>query len=272
MSNLGKTACFYCMVLGASLAIALFLAPLIGAYALPIVMMTPMVAVLIMKLVITRDGYSRSGWSDLGLGSLGVRTWGLAFGLPFLILLVSYGAVWMLGLAGLGLPQDPIDFLLSAAISFLMGLVLCLGEEIGWRGYLLPKLLPYGRTIAMVTTGLLQALWHVPFLVFTTVYHGDGDALLTVPLFITTMTAAGILFGYLRVAGNSTWPAVIAHSVFNSYWTMFNAVTLGGTPLALEYLAGESGLLTLAGVGISAWILLRHLDARQPDARGAVAG
>ncbi|MEO6012723.1 MAG: CPBP family intramembrane glutamic endopeptidase [Devosia sp.] len=264
MSNVTKIVIFYAMALGASLTIALFLVPIIGAYALPIVMMTPLASVLIMKLIVTREGYRRAGWSDLGLGTLGLRVWELAFGLPFMVLLISYGIVWAIGIAGVSLPADPIDFLLNVAISFFMGLVLCLGEEIGWRGYLLPKLLPYGRTFAMVVTGLLQALWHVPFLVFTTVYHGEGNALLTVPLFVMTMTIAGILFGYLRIAGKSTWPAAIAHSIFNSYWTMFNALTVAASPLAFEYLAGESGVLTLIGVIVSASFLIRRLDTRYP--------
>ena len=125
----------------------------------------------------------------------------------------------------------------------------------------------------MIVTGFMQALWHVPFIIFTTAYHSDGNVWLIVPLFIATMTVAGLLFGYFRVASGSVWPPVIAHSIFNSYWTMFNAVTIAASPLALEYLAGESGVLTLIGVSVSAWVLIRRLDGRRTAVQSSrVAG
>jgi membrane protease YdiL (CAAX protease family) len=262
MNNYAKASIFYAMTLGQSLAAALFLAPIIGAYSLPVVMMTPLISVLIMKLLVTREGFRRGGWADLGLSTMGLKSWGLALGLPFLILLVSYGAVWMLGLAGVGVPQNLIDVLLNALINLGMGLVLCVGEETGWRGYLLPKLTGLGLKPALLLSGLLQGLWHVPFIIFTTVYHSDGNQWLVVPLFISTMSVAGVLFGYLRVKSGSTWPAVLGHAIFNTYWTLFNAVTIGATALATEYLAGETGLFTLIGVIVSAAILVRQLEGR----------
>jgi membrane protease YdiL (CAAX protease family) len=147
-------------------------------------------------------------------------------------------------------------FILNAGVT----LVFCLGEEIGWRGYLLPKLTALGLRPALLVSGLLQAIWHVPFIVFTAFYHGDGNAWIVVPLFLTTMTIAGVLFGYIRLASGSVWPPVIAHGMFNVYWTMFNAITVASSPLAYEYLAGESGLLTLAAVVLSAWILIRRME------------
>jgi uncharacterized protein len=262
MNNYAKASIFYAMTLAQSVTIALFLTPILGSYSLPVVMMTPLVSVLIMKLVITREGYHRGGWADLGLSTIGLKTWGLALGLPFLILLVSYGAVWMLGLAGVGVPQNVADVLLSALINLGAALVLCVGEETGWRGYLFPKLMGLGLKPALLLSGLLQGLWHVPFIVFTTVYHSDGNPWLVIPLFISTMSVAGVLFGYLRVKSGSTWPAVVAHAIFNTYWTLFNAVTIGATALATEYLAGETGLFTLVGIIVSATILVRQLEGR----------
>ena len=45
----------------------------------------------------------------------------------------------------------------------LMGLVQCLGEEAGWRGYLLPKLLEFMKPWkAVLLTGVIWGLWHAP--------------------------------------------------------------------------------------------------------------
>jgi uncharacterized protein len=261
MSPLVKATIFYALTLGQSLGIALFLTPIFGEITLLAVMMTPLVSVLVMKLVVTREGWRREGWSDLGLQRLGLRQMAIAIALPIVVLAAAYGIVWATGVAqfnSAGLSNwGPWDrFVLNLSVA----LVVCFGEEIGWRGYLLPKLMPLGHRTALLLSGLLQAIWHVPFIVFTVYYHGDGNAWIVVPLFLATMSVAGVLFGYLRLASGSVWPAVIAHAVVNVYWSMFNAVTLTDTPLAYEYLAGESGILTLTGVAIAAVWLIRRME------------
>jgi hypothetical protein len=73
----------------------------------------------------------------------------------------------------------------------------------------------------------------------------------------------------LRIVGKSTWLAVIAHGVFNWWWNLFMAFTLATSPLAFEYLAGESGLLTIAAVALSAFVLIRRMEN---PARGLLSG
>jgi membrane protease YdiL (CAAX protease family) len=259
-----KAAIFYAMTLAQSVGLALFVAPILGHFALLLVMMTPLVSVLVMKLVVTREGYQKGGWSDLGLGRLGLKQWPMALGLPFLILLLSYGVIWLTGLAQFTVPPGygflgPLDFVLSLVVT----MVVCFGEEIGWRGYLLPKLMSFGHRRALLISGVLQGLWHVPLIVFTTLYHGAGNPFVVIPLFLVTMTIAGILFGYLRIVSKSTWPAVITHGVFNIYWTLFVAYTVSDSVLATEYLAGESGILTIAAMAVLAWILIRRMENPQ---------
>jgi uncharacterized protein len=260
MSNLAQVALFYALTLGASVALAVFATPVIGELSTLLVMLTPLVAGLVMKLVVTREGYSRAGWTDLGFARPGFRLWPLAIGLPFAVLLVAHGTVWLCGVAQVAVPADLTQPLLLALLNTAAGLVLCVGEEAGWRGYLLPRLLPLGRRTALLLSGLMQAVWHLPFIVFTSTYHGEGNLWLILPLFLSTMTVAGILFGYLRLTSNSTWPAVIAHAVFNTYWTLFATITVATSPLAFEYLAGESGVITLVAVAISAVVLVRRME------------
>jgi membrane protease YdiL (CAAX protease family) len=264
-------AIFYGIVLSLSVAIALFLAPLIGGYALMVVMTTPLVGVLIMKLLVTREGWRKEGWSDLGLFSLGLSAWPMAIGLTFVVLLFSYGIVWATGIAGFAVPEGLIASLPAFGLNVLMALLLAFGEEIGWRGYLLPRLMPLGHRRALLLSGLAQAIWHTPFMLFTTLYHGDGNLWLTIPLFLSTLTVAGILFGYLRLTSGSVWPAAIAHWTFNVYWWLFTAFTINGSALALEYLAGETGILSLTAVIFFAVVLLRRYEAQNRTARPATA-
>ena len=54
---------------------------------------TPAVAVLIMLLVVTRDGYSREGWKSLGLHRLGLKAWWITFLLPLGVSVVATAVV-----------------------------------------------------------------------------------------------------------------------------------------------------------------------------------
>lgn len=257
---LTKAIWFYSLAFGLSLAVAL-LAPLLGANTPSVAMFTPLAAVLLMFFVVTRDGYSKASWQELGLHRTGWRSWGLAVLVPLLVLGVAYSVAWSLGVGQLMVPSGqqllilPFKLLISIAIGALLG---ALGEEVGWRGYLLPHLLSLGQTRALLLSGLLHGVWHLPVMLLTPYYHHLGNRYIVVTLFLLSLTAAGVFFGYLRLTTGSVWPAAIAHRAWNTFSDRFATLTVAVSPLALEYLAGESGLVTLIGIVLVAvWLLYR---------------
>jgi membrane protease YdiL (CAAX protease family) len=137
-----------------------------------------------------------------------------------------------------------------------------LAEELGWRGYFFPRLAALGPGRAMFLSGLLHGVWHLPLMLFTSFYHGEGNRLIVVGLFLATLTIAGALYGYLRLTTASVWPAALAHSAHNMFWFVFSSFTVTTSPLATEYLAGESGLLTIIGYALVAGWLLYRLNKR----------
>ena len=265
LTNQKKAIIFYAVTLTLAIGVAL-MAPLIGDTVRIVSMLTPVAAVLIMLLVVTRDGYSRAGWADLGLHRLGRKAWAFALLAPLPVLLFSYSVVWSTGIARLALPPASSSSLVVSVLSFLINLVLSLvitvflslGEEIGWRGYLLPRLVPLGPQRAVLITGLLHGFFHLPLILLTPFYHGDGNRLIVIPLFLLTLTLAGMIYGYLRLTTNSVWPAALMHSAFNTYWAYFLSITVAVSPQANEYLAGESGLLTILGIAVAIlWLKFR---------------
>jgi membrane protease YdiL (CAAX protease family) len=66
---------------------------------------------------------------------------------------------------------------LNVALTTIIFAVVFLGEEIGWRGYLLFRLaeLMSGRRAARVTDAF-HAIFHLPLLVLTTTYQSEGSA------------------------------------------------------------------------------------------------
>jgi uncharacterized protein len=225
-------------------------------------MCTPTVAALVMLLVVTRDGYSREGWKSLGLHRLGLSVWWIAFGLTFLMSLIASIIVWATPLASFVLPEGSIfqPLIKFLILAFTLGLVFALIEEIGMRGYLLPKLLPLGRRRALLLVGLVHAAWHMPLIFLTPLYHTAGNRFIVLPLFVGTIIAAGFVFGYLRIYSGSVWPAAIAHSVHNGAWTTLAAFTLTSNPVMVnEYLAGDNGILILGTTVIGAVLVGRIL-------------
>lgn len=263
LTDTTKALTFYSIAFGLAVLVTL-LSPLLGAGAAFLTMFTPLFAVLLMLLVVTRDGYSRAGWRSLGLHRAGLRGWPLALIGPALVLGCTYALAWAIGVGKFAQPADGIaDMLLNLLAELLIGgLIGGLGEEIGWRGYFLPHLLTLGRQRALLLSGLLHGAWHLPLLLLTPFYHGLGDRWIVVPLFLLTLTAAGVFYGYLRLATDSVWPAALAHSSFNAFWNLFSTLTVAVSPLALEYLAGETGVFTLVSTAIVGGWLVYRLDRR----------
>jgi uncharacterized protein len=236
---------------------------------------TPTVAALIMLLVVTREGYSREGWKVLGLHRLGLSVWWIAFGLTLLITIAASAIVWATPLASFVVPEGSIvDSLLNLLIQVvILTLTFSLAEEIGIRGYLLPKLLSLGRTRALALSGLVFSTWHMP-LIFLTPFFPIGNALISVPLFYATVVAASFVYGYLRLYTGSVWPASLAHAVHNAAWGSLGAFTVTSYPVLVnKYLVGDFGVLILVGAVIGALWLNRRLMKGDPDEpRPGVAG
>jgi uncharacterized protein len=275
LTDTNKAAIFsvlvLCMAVGAALVIRMLgLTPGYGMFALW--MSTPTVATLVMLLAVTREGYSKEGWKSLGLHRLGLNVWWIAFGVTLFITVAASAIVWATPLSSFVLPEGGI---LNPLIGFLMlvgvyTLTFSLGEEIGIRGYLLPKLLSSGRRKrALALSGLLWATWHMPLIFLVPALNfPTGNLLLFFPLFYGTVVAASFLYGYMRIYTGSIWPASIAHSVHNAAWPIMGAFTLTASPVLVNvYLVGDFGILILIGAVIGAiWVghyLRRGMDEAQ---------
>jgi uncharacterized protein len=277
LGGTSKAAIFTVLVLLLALAAALLIRVLgiTGGFGPVLYMSTPTLAVLIMLLVVTRDGYSVEGWKILGLHRLGLKAWWIALLLTLLVSVVATALVWATPLAKFVMP----DHAVSQIIGFFIGVVfatltLSLGEEIGWRGYLLPQLLSVGWTRAMVLVGLIWAAWHMPLIFLTPLYHSAGNRLIVLPLFVVTIVAASFFFGYLRIWTGSVWPASIAHSSHNVAWSTLAAFTVTSNPVVVnEYLVGDNGILILAGTAIAALWLSRKVNrSLRSDPTGPLPG
>jgi membrane protease YdiL (CAAX protease family) len=261
MDNSRKAFIFYGITLALAVAVA-FAAPIFGEASTVVTMLTPAVATLIMLTWIAPEGGFRRALLLLGLDRAGFRGWPLAIGGPIALHLVSFLVLSIAGLAVFAAPQitGSVGFaVLKISTGLFVGTFFALGEEIGWRGYMLPRLLGRGVVPAMLLVGFLHGVWHLPLMLSTDYYHNTGNLLLVVPLFLVTLTLAGVFFGFLRLWTGSVWPVAIAHAAVNMAWEIMTEMTQTKSALVLEYVGGESGVIMIVGLAVFSYFMIRHM-------------
>jgi uncharacterized protein len=264
IENSRKAFIFYGITLALAVAV-IFLVPWIGHASLVVTMMTPTVATLIMLTWIAPEGGFRKVLSLLGLDSAGFKGWPLAIIGPTTLHLVSLLFLSITGLAVIAAPQlsGSVGFaIFKISTGLAIGTLFALGEEIGWRGYMLPRLLGRGVVPAMLLVGFLHGIWHLPLMLTTDFYHNTGNPLVVVPLFLVTLTLAGVFFGFLRLWTGSVWAVAIAHAAVNTAWDIMTEMIQTKSPLVLEYVGGESGVIMIAGLALLSFFVIRHMKGR----------
>jgi len=219
-----------------------------------IALVTPASIVGLIRLV-ARLRHAPANPHPLGLRRAGFRYWPVAVVASAVVICSSSALAWALGVIGF---DDLPGYLALVPINLVLMTVLVLGEEIGWRSYLLPRLgtvMPIRR--AAMVTGFFQACLHLPLLLLTRSYDGLGSRWLVVPGMMIVITAAGALFGWLRVRSGSLWPSSIAHATVNACLAP-TLINRHGDLTA--YLTGEGGLFTAALTVASAAIILRRAN------------
>lgn len=203
-----------------------------GTLALTVLMFTPTVSVLLTTLL------AGAGWKEL-LANFHLKprlrqNKGRYLGVWLLTPVVAYlGAAFYFllfpqqftlqsalavesGMQG----TDYIAFLatmipLAVLVNPLMGLPQCLGEELAWRGWLLPKLTErFGQLRAVLLTGLVWGIWHAPVVAMGYNY-GEGHPLANVAAMVLFCLVLGVIQGFLFWRTDSIWGPVLFHAAVN---------------------------------------------------------
>jgi membrane protease YdiL (CAAX protease family) len=233
-------------------------------------MQTPVFVVALIAVFGTARGHRRALLSSLGLRRSGLRSWPAAFALPAVaILVLPFSAAVALGSAAVAPLGSSTTLLLQAAtlINILATTtVLALGEEIGWRGYLLPRVQALiSKRRAALVVGFVHGLFHLPLILLTTTYDSIGNRWIVAPMVVVTMTLAGVIYAWLRDRSGSVWPVALAHATINTLIDGFGLIVII-SPVTLTYTAGESGIATLVAVfGVATVLLARGSTWRSAE-------
>ena len=155
-------------------------------------------------------------------------------------------------------------FFFTATISVIMDCATVLGEEIGWRGFLVPELAKrHGFAATAIISGLIWALWHYPLLLFGD-YHPDTPVWFYLPLFTLLVPAISFVWTWMRLKSGSIWPCVILHAAHNTFiQRFFDPLTVYNrkTP----YVAGEFGVaLGVLAILLAVYFWKRRAEVEAP--------
>lgn len=249
-----------------------------------ILMFAPAAASVVARLVL------REGFADVSFRFGGRRTWKmilLALVFPIVVGLVAYGIAWATGLAQFG-PQLPAGLIAtlvgevtsSPVMVFVIMLLFATfvgvfpqslsaaGEEIGWRGYMLMRLIDAGVPRPVLVSGIIWGLWHIP-LILAGLYVAGSSPLLSAVLFMVSVVSFGFVIARMRLETGSIWPAIAFHGAWNSnIYGAFDPATMG-TGAGATLWVGEAGILTVLTLVVAAVIFSRGhwTNRRVPEAR-----
>jgi membrane protease YdiL (CAAX protease family) len=217
-----------------------------------IMMWTPAISAILTSLIY-KDKIRNFGWK---LGKFRFLVY--AFVLPIVISLIAYGSLWISGLTefyvdvvvnynwasmlGFDLPVPFIIGLLSKMLLvFPLIFFAVLGEEIGWSGFLTPKLSKISSVAATsLIVGGYWAIWHFPAIIGG--IYGYGTPLwVALPGFTLAFIGLSFLRTILRLKSGSLWTGVILHASHNLYAMeiFYNLTVKGGYA---SYLVSETGI------------------------------
>jgi len=148
----------------------------------------------------------------------------------------------------------PVAVAIAFGSTILVSMIGSLGEEVGWRGLMYPIMHRlWGRNRALITSGLIWAVWHMP-LIIGGVYNTGAALWYAIPMFTVQILAMTVIVSWLRTKSGSVWPAAIWHTMQNFInQVVFRSMT---TVDNSAYFIDETGFISTLSVVLFAVLIL----------------
>jgi CAAX amino terminal protease family. len=205
--------------------------------------------------------------------------------IPLLYATITYAVVWGSRLGGLpnhefmeslvprmGLRTSPVAstaiyILLVGSFGLAKSLASALGEEIGWRGFLVPELFKsVGFTGTALISGLVWACWHYPLLIWGD-YNSGTPTWYALTCFTVLVLSISFVFSWMRLKSGSLWTGALLHASHNLYIQgIFTPLTrnTGKTAWFIDEFGAALPLVAL-GFAIYFWRRRNELSPTSPN-------
>lgn len=209
-------------------------------------------------LLLTGLMEGRDGWRRLGRRLLIWRVSVFWYLFSFLsTAVVALAAIGLHVALGGAAPQfnDPAQLYLVVPAFLYVLFTSVVGEEVGWRGYALPRLQRrYGALGASLILGLVWGLWHLPLFWMAGNFHRE----IPVALFLLQTGGFSVLYTWMN---NQTRGSLLMPHLFHAA----SNTTLGVLPILPQANQGETRPLWL-GVGLL-WLVVAAVVAHEGPAQ-----
>lgn len=176
------------------------LAQLPGAFA-------PAIAAVVVRKWITREGFGDAAFAPKFRAAW--RWYLVAWLGPFAVTAAALAVA-----AGLGLWRPDLSplggLLLILPILTIVLVPVYWGEEFGWTGYLRARLLPGRPLAAVLVTGLIWGVWHIPLAFLG--YIEFSNHLVALPIWTVFFVLQQIPLSWLYLASKTVWVPSLAHA------------------------------------------------------------
>jgi len=259
-----------------------------AAALMAVMMFAPTVANIATRLI-TREGWSnmllwpklRRGWPFYLAGLILPAVATIVGGAIYYLLFPSRFdpsmayALDELGIVLIAEFANPWAFLITTSayniLASMTAVPLMLGEEFGWRAYLLPKLMPLGGRKAVLLVGAIWAVWHWPaiFMGYEYGFEYWGAPVVGPLLFVVICFFPSAFLAWLTLRSGSVWPAAFGHGVINAS-ALLMVYFISGAP---DLLIGPMpvGIIGSLGYALLALVILLRRGALAQPAPAPVA-
>ncbi len=251
-----------------------------------LLMLAPALAAFVTLRFITREGFGNA-YLRFGNWKPYVACWLVIPACYAVIYLLTWALglggqpdwqfTWFLGLfaqSGVAVPPMPAPGIIWAALFFsslvpgaLFTTIFAFGEDFGWRGFLLPKLMPLGKPVAYTLMALIWSAWHWPLVLKGFTY--PGYPVLGIVFFTLLTGTIGTAMNELTLRYRSCILPSWFHALFN---TQKQGIWILMFPAINPLLGGYAGVVGLAVWGGLAAIVLLMFRRSASELKTRAAG
>lgn len=152
--------------------------------------------------------------------------------------------------------QILVVFFLNSVLGSVINIPFLLGEEIGWRSFLYPRLEKlYHHRLAVLIGGVIWGVWHAPMILMG--HNYPSTPILGVFMMTLFCIPVGMIFYYFYIKSGSILPVALAHGVLNQTASTIHMIFIDQQVIQ-PVIHGVTGVVGIITFSVFAFILYKR--------------